>query len=121
MIEPNFDMDDRAFWRRAVIKTLGVLGLILGALILAIVFVIYNVNAAPVAEAVGNGVVVTLYDEPCSVGAVSNLKQRATWNEKGTVFEGCWGNAQGTVLMYFERDRSVVALPAGVFARVSNV
>lgn len=127
MIEPNFDMDDaftvkdeRAFWRRAVIKTFGFLGLILAVLVLAIIFLVHNVKAAPVAEAGGDGVIVQLTDELCTLSAVTNLKGRATWTERGVVTEGCWANANGLVMFYFA-DRTVVAIPAQAFQRVTGV
>lgn len=65
----------------------------------------------------GNGVVVTLLDEPCALAAVTNLPRRATWLEAGNTIEGCW--AQSAILplvLTYWADRTVVAIPASAFA-----
>ena len=79
-------------------------------------------NADPIARASAEGIVITLTDEDCKLTAVSNLKKRATWEEKGKTFEGCWGGhpAFPIVMGYFS-DRSVVVLPVEAFAAVSGV
>lgn len=66
-------------------------------------------------------VTVTLYDSPCKLGAVENLKRRATWTDKTGTTEGCWGGLQpvGIVLLYFA-DKTVTALPAQMFERASG-
>lgn len=96
---------------------------LLAAFLLAASLILYvgQGRAAPVAEAGGEGLRVLLTDEPCAVSAVANLKQRATWTEKGTTYEGCWSAARGLVLMYFAQDRSVVAIPVEAFSRVQGV
>lgn len=77
-------------------------------------------HAAPVATAGDDRVVVTLTDEKCTLPAVSNLPMRATWKEGGTTHEGCYAVAPGLVLFYFA-DKSVVAIPAQAFRRVTGV
>ena len=126
MIEPNFDDDsfeiknERAWWRRLAVMTFGSLGLIAIVVGLVFFFAAHSVKAAPVAEAGGQGVVITLTDEPCVLKAVSNLKQRATWTENNRLTEGCWATGGGLVMLYFA-DLTVLAVPAGVFQRVVGV
>lgn len=111
----------RAFWRMAVIKTLGALALILALAVAVLFFTIHNVKAAPIAVTTTGDVTVTLTDEPCAIAAVTNLGKRATWEEKGKRFEGCWGASQlGVVMVYFD-DKTVGAIPAEVFRQVSGV
>lgn len=78
---------------------------------------------APVFTATADGATVTLTDEPCTIRAVSNLRYRATWEEKGKVFEGCWSaNPRvGVVSAYFVEDRTVVAIPIPMFERVTGI
>ena len=67
------------------------------------------------------GVTVLLTDEPCAItDKVSNLPNRATWNEKGVTHEGCWG-AYGNTVMAFFADLSVVAIPAHTFRGVTEI
>lgn len=93
----------------------------LAACLAAVLTAALPVKAAPVfvAEAEG-GVRIVLTDEPCALKAsVANLPFRATWTEKGTVFEGCfWTNpAIGVVMAYFT-DKTVAAIPIPVFRKV---
>ena len=60
---------------------------------------------------------VVLYDEACALEAVTNLPSRATWTEKGKVFEGCWAANSNLILAYFD-DRTVIAVPLRVFQKV---
>lgn len=76
--------------------------------------------AAPVAEAVAEGVSITLTNEPCRLKVVSNLPARATWTEKGKTFEGCFGLSHGVVAFYFD-DRTVVMLPREAFKRARQI
>lgn len=72
--------------------------------------------AAPVAEVAQNGVAVRLFREPCTLaGAVSNLPYRATWEQGGRTFEGCYTVQHGTVVVAYFDDRSVVAIPLSLF------
>lgn len=92
--------------------------LVLGALLLAY---IVSVHADPAFKAVAeNGVTIILYDEPCKLTEeVTNLPRRATWDENGKVNEGCWRYTNGTVVAYFD-DKTVAAIPAQVFERVTG-
>ncbi len=78
-------------------------------------------HAEPMAEARRSRARVVLFSEPCALTAVSNLPKRATWEEGGRIFEGCWGGAEGLdfVLAYFE-DLTVVAIPVLGFRPLRN-
>lgn len=78
--------------------------------------------AQPLAVGASGAVTVTLTDERCAMAAVANLPGRATWSEGGKIFEGCWGlmPETGIVLAYFD-DKSVVAIPAAAFRRVTSL
>jgi hypothetical protein len=117
----DFGKDERAFWRMAVIKTLGFIGVLLAVGVLAIILTIHNVKAAPIAEGGGNGVLVVLTDEPCTLSAVANLKGRATWTENGKTHEGCYAPSPAGVIMFYFGDRTVVAIPNSAFQRVHGV
>ena len=86
----------------------------------SVLLVVAIVQAAPVATAGDDSVVVTLTDEPCALPAVANLKLRATWTEKGVTHEGCFAVSQGLAMFYFA-DRTVVAIPVQAFTRVTGV
>src|SRR5262245_51647010 len=81
------------------------------------------VLSAPQYSAEVEGVLVVLYDEPCEAKAVANLPFRATWTEKGKVFNGCWGPRpnEGVVIGYFVEDRTVALIPIRAFKRVSAI
>jgi len=74
-------------------------------------------NAEPRAVATNGASIITLYDEPCVVKAVTNLPHRATWDENGKRFEGCFDAAYGVVAAYFD-DGSVVLVPIQGFVEV---
>lgn len=68
-----------------------------------------------------DGQKIVLTNEPCKLEAVTNLKHRATWHEKGKVYEGCYGvHPAGVVLGYFA-DKTVVMIPVQVFTKVTGV
>ena len=75
---------------------------------------------APVAVSQGEGVTVTLHDEPCKLTAVVDLPSRATWTEGGATLEGCYGvHSAGPVVLYFT-DRSIALLPRSAFIPLSG-
>lgn len=78
-----------------------------------------RVYAASLYQAEADGARIVLTDEACRLQAVSNLKRRATWTEKGETFEGCYGLHEGTglILAYFS-DKTVVILPPQIFSKV---
>lgn len=78
------------------------------------------VNAAAIAVAQEAGITVVLTDEPCTLAAVSNLSRRATWEEKGKKYEGCYAVADSTVVAYFAEDRTVTVIPLSVFVKAVN-
>ena len=77
--------------------------------------------AGPIAEGAGdNGAKVTLYSEPCALKNVTNLANKATWQEKGKIFQGCFGlHPYGVVLAYFD-DGTVVIMPVDIFKQVKD-
>lgn len=87
-------------------------------------FVLYlgTANAQPFMQVEADGARVTLHKDKCTLPEVTNLPNRATWEEKGKLFEGCWGGVQEMpyILAYFA-DKTVVAIPKQVFRRVTGV
>jgi hypothetical protein len=49
--------------------------------------------AEPRYSAEVEGVKITLHDDKCALPAVANLARKATWEERGKTFDGCWGGA----------------------------
>lgn len=78
-----------------------------------------SVTAEPTHKASGNGVEIVIHSEPCAMKSiVSNLPQRATWQEGTKIYEGCGGfHPMGVALFYFA-DKTVVPLPLSFFVRV---
>lgn len=101
--------------RKAHLKVLSVVAL---AVVLSLRCL--GVPAAPIALAVEGALTVTLYDEPCEVGAVTNLPNRVTWNEGKDFFEGCFGLSNGIVGAYFD-DKTVGMWPARLFIPVQGI
>jgi hypothetical protein len=81
------------------------------------------VLAQPMFVTESDGVRIVLFDEPCQVKEVSNLPYRATWTEKGKVYEGCFAAnpAFGVVVAYFKDDKSVATIPIDVFKKVVGI
>lgn len=78
------------------------------------------VLAEPVARAKADDGTVTLHNESCQLAEVANLPGRATWEEKGKVFEGCFGVRAGLVMFFFS-DKTVVVMSVREFASVRNI
>ena len=79
------------------------------------------VVAAPVAVGESDGVKITLTNEPCKLEVVSNPPFRATWEEKGQKYEGCYGiSPLRLVMAYFSTDRTVAVMPIQMFKPVTN-
>lgn len=79
-------------------------------------FVASVAYASPVAVLDEKGVKVTLYDEPCKFTHVVSLPYRATWEQDGKKFEGCFNVHQqaGAVVAYFD-DKSIALMPTSLF------
>ena len=77
-------------------------------------------QAAVIAVGEGDGVKVSLTDEPCALPAVVNLPRRATWEEKGKTFQGCWGRSGPVVMAYFD-DRTAAVFPVQMFVPVKTL
>jgi hypothetical protein len=79
-----------------------------------IVTAIWATSAAaePRFQVTADGARVVLFDDKCAVSAVANLPYKATWEEKGKVYQGCWGARPdaGVVMFYFD-DKSVGIIP----------
>ena len=92
-------------------------------LLLTLLISCNTVYAAPVAVAKSDGTAVTLYDEPCAYTQVVDMPYRATWQEKGQTFEGCFVPRPdiGVVVAYFAGDRSVAIVPLGLFAPLRSL
>ena len=70
-------------------------------------------------EAVDVDVRVVLYNDPCELKVVSNLKHKAIWQEKGKTYQGCWG-ARPDInhIMFFFDDGSVGLIPVNALSPV---
>jgi hypothetical protein len=90
----------------------GVLALLCGAAIAQTIF-----------QAKGQGIVLTLYDQPCELKEVSNLPIRITWTENGKTIEGCAAIRPdaGMVVMYFKDDKTVGLAPISAFKPATGV
>ncbi len=70
-----------------------------------------------------DGVVITLHSDKCALKEVSNLPNKATWDEKGKTFEGCWRPSAffPLVIFYFLGDRTIADVPMQAFEKVQGV
>ena len=106
---PNLTVLPWIFWAALI-------GIFMGAILLST-----RVFAGPIAEGAGdNGAKITLYSDACKLKEITNLANRATWQEKGKVYEGCFGlHPYGVVLAYFN-DGTVVIMPVDIFKQVKD-
>ena len=106
---------ERATLAQRVIAWLGVLCLIV------LIGLATDAYAGPMAQTVTNdGAKIVLTDEPCALKEVTNLKYRATWTEKGKVFQGCYAvHPFGVVVAYFT-DGAVALMPIDAFTKVTG-
>ena len=67
------------------------------------------------------GVRVLFYDDKCAVSEITNLPFKATWEEKGKTYQGCWGPRPdlGVIAAYFD-DKTVAIVPIQILTAVSN-
>lgn len=84
-----------------------------------------HAQAAPVMQAAAENVVLLLHDEACAIPAVGGGQyHRAQWIESGKPVEGCWTvvpiTPQLRVVLFYFLDRTIAAVPAGMFVRVSS-
>lgn len=96
-------------------------GVLIG-LVLAGTFYASRLYAEPRFTAQGEGVVITLYDEPCDLeDQITNLPYKATWVENGKTFKGCFVPRPdaGFVIAYFD-DKTVALIPFKVLQKVGN-
>ena len=88
-------------------------------LLAAFIYCSQIANAAPVAQISSEGVTIVVYDEPCALDGIKNLKYRATWDEDGVRLEGCVGqHPQFPVLMFYFADKTVALVPIQALQRV---
>jgi hypothetical protein len=108
--------EERATLAQRLIAWLGVVCLIV------LVSLATNAHAGPRFQVVADGAKVVLHDDKCAVSAVANLPYKATWEEKGKVFQGCWGARPdaGVVVFYFD-DKSVGIIPIAELTAVVGV
>lgn len=83
-------------------------------------------RAAPVMQATAADVSVVLHDEPCKLEAMSGGQYlRAQWIAPTGAVEGCWGvvpiSEQHRILVFYFADRTMAAMPPGLFVRVSTL
>jgi hypothetical protein len=81
------------------------------------------VFAQPIFAAETDSVRIVLYDEPCAFQDTVKLPFRATWTEKGKVYEGCFAPHPhvGVVVAFFKEDKSVAAIPMEAFRKVTGI
>jgi hypothetical protein len=108
--------EERVTLAQRLIAWLGVVCLIV------LVSLATNAHAGPRFQVVADGAKVVLHDDKCAVSAVANLPYKATWEEKGKVFQGCWGARPdaGVVVFYFD-DKSVGIIPIAELTAVVGV
>ena len=88
-------------------------------LLAVLALVLGTAEATEVARSESQGVVVSLTDEDCKMlDRVTNLPLRATWTEKGKLYDGCYTlTPNGQVLLFFD-DLTAVVAPFQAFERV---
>lgn len=87
---------------------------------IGLVFYASEPKADPVFWVNQDGIQVVLHNDLCSLtDRIGNLPHKATWQEDGKVYEGCWGLRPdvGYVIFYFE-DRTVGLIPIRALRRV---
>ena len=68
-----------------------------------------------------HGISITLTDEHCSIPAIDPQYYRATWEEHGKTTEGCWSvNGLRIVVLYFV-DKTLAAMPVGMFKKLEEL
>ena len=87
-------------------------GLVVG-IVIAALFYSARLHAEPRFTTTEGNVVVTLYDDACELtDQIVNIPYKATWQEGGKTFQGCWmarPDAQAA-LAYFT-DKTVALIP----------
>lgn len=98
-----------------------VLPWLLWALLIVVAIWATHAAAQPILQAQADGVKVVVYEEACKLTEVANLPKRATWHEKGKVYEGCIGaHSHFPVLLGYFVDKTVVILPVEMFTRITG-
>jgi hypothetical protein len=80
-----------------------------------------SVSAEPFAVVQHGKAAVTLYREACELKDVSNLKNRATWEEDGKRFEGCFGVFFDAAIGFYFDDKQVAVIPVAAFVPVRGM
>jgi hypothetical protein len=78
-------------------------------------------GAKPMFAADLEGVRIVLSDDKCDLTVVANLPYKATWEEKGKTYTGCWGVMGQNVVAFFSEDKTVAAIPLQVFRKLQEV
>jgi hypothetical protein len=97
--------------------------LTLAALLIVVVYATKAYSAELLFQAQVGEIKISLYKDKCEAKEVANLPYLAVWEEKGKSFNGCFGvnSDLGVVMLYFPGDRSVAAVPTGVFVKATGV
>jgi len=80
-----------------------------------------GVSAEPFAVLQNNKAVVTLHKEACALRDVSNLKHRATWEEDGKRYEGCFGVFFNQAIGFYFDDKQVAVIPVAAFVPIRGL
>lgn len=83
-------------------------------LIAALMFVFSAAHAEPIAYVTRDGITVTLHTEKCAIEGITNLSNRATWDEGGKRVEGCVGSF-GSVLGFYFADQTMAVVSVDLF------
>lgn len=92
-------------------------------LALLLLLVCWPAYAEPFAQfTVNETTKIILHSEDCRLTSVTNLPSRATWEEGGKVYEGCYGfDGRFKLIRLWFEDKTVIALPVQVFLKVTGV
>ena len=90
-------------------------------LLLSTMLAAASVAAEPFAVLQNNKAVVTLHKEACALRNVSNLKHRATWEEDGKRYEGCFGIFFNQAIGFYFDDKQVAVIPVAAFVPVRGL
>jgi hypothetical protein len=80
-----------------------------------------SASAEPFAVLQNGKAAVTLYREACGLKDVSNLKHRATWEENGKRYEGCFGVFFESAIGFYFDDKQVAVIPIAAFVPVRGM
>jgi hypothetical protein len=85
------------------------------ALVVVMMAAAASAAAEPFAVVRNGNASVTLHREACGLKDVANLKHRATWEEDGKRYEGCFGIFFNAAIGFYFDDKQVAVIPVAAF------